>query len=777
LTLRKTTDSVGRAPFVIFCLLGLLLSPAFPAQIPAPATELRGTVRDAKTKEPIPNALVKVIEPGKKSLTDKDGGFQVRGLTPGTYSLEFSAAGYRTLVRKDISLQEGHSIVLSVELEVALPRLNEQVTVTGTPIPTAGQPAVSVRKVDQLEITRTPASFRDLSRVLSSIPGATQVSEKSNDLIVRGGSPWENGFYVDNIPIPNINHFQNQAGVGGAIGVLDVSLIDNIDFYTGGFPAAYGDRMSSIVDIRFREGARDRIRSRLNLHLAGFGGAVEGPLFKGKASFVLSARRGYYDLIAKLLGYAVAPNYGDIHFKFTVDLDARNKLTLLNIFGASRLSYDLETAVEEGLNASLDYRTGQNTVGLNWLRTSDRGYSNTSLSYSAFKNSATIVAVNPEAASSKYSATDEGKGEVVLRNVNVVQIRSRSQLEFGVELKAERFDFNNYISNYVNRWEIEMPPLDAQGTDAAWKSALFATWIYRPFEILSVSLGARTDYFSLTQAWHVAPRLSASFKILDRLTLKAAWGIYDQGLPLFLTAENPENRKKRDPYTTQVIAGLRYDLGNDTQLIFEAYAKDYGNVPLTPDDPTNYVLDSGVDFGFYRTYSVLYDTGLARAQGFEILLQKKTADKLYGILSAAVGRTRYRDYTGTWRYRIIDYQYLISAVGGYKPNDKWTFGGRLKLAGGRPYTPYDVERSTALNRGILDKTQVLAKRYPPFMSLSVQANRQFRYKRSVLNVYISVMNLLNQKNVDRYFWDRVHNQMGTVYQAPIVPEFGIEYIF
>ena len=777
MTLRKTTDSVGRAPFVIFCLLGLLLSPAFPAQIPAPATELRGTVRDAKTKEPIPNALVKVIEPGKKSLTDKDGGFQVRGLTPGTYSLEFSAAGYRTLVRKDISLQEGHSIVLSVELEVALPRLNEQVTVTGTPIPTAGQPAVSVRKVDQLEITRTPASFRDLSRVLSSIPGATQVSEKSNDLIVRGGSPWENGFYVDNIPIPNINHFQNQAGVGGAIGVLDVSLIDNIDFYTGGFPAAYGDRMSSIVDIRFREGARDRIRSRLNLHLAGFGGAVEGPLFKGKASFVLSARRGYYDLIAKLLGYAVAPNYGDIHFKFTVDLDARNKLTLLNIFGASRLSYDLETAVEEGLNASLDYRTGQNTVGLNWLRTSDRGYSNTSLSYSAFKNSATIVAVNPEAASSKYSATDEGKGEVVLRNVNVVQIRSRSQLEFGVELKAERFDFNNYISNYVNRWEIEMPPLDAQGTDAAWKSALFATWIYRPFEILSVSLGARTDYFSLTQAWHVAPRLSASFKILDRLTLKAAWGIYDQGLPLFLTAENPENRKKRDPYTTQVIAGLRYDLGNDTQLIFEAYAKDYGNVPLTPDDPTNYVLDSGVDFGFYRTYSVLYDTGLARAQGFEILLQKKTADKLYGILSAAVGRTRYRDYTGTWRYRIIDYQYLISAVGGYKPNDKWTFGGRLKLAGGRPYTPYDVERSTALNRGSLDKTQVLAKRYPPFMSLSVQANRQFRYKRSVLNVYISVMNLLNQKNVDRYFWDRVHNQMGTVYQAPIVPEFGIEYIF
>lgn len=775
--IRNTIELAARVPCLGLCILFFLLPPALTGQIPAPATELRGTVRDAKTKESIPNAQVKVIEPGNTSFTDKDGGFQVRGLTPGTYSLEFSAAGYRTLVRKDISLQGGQSMVLSVELEVDLPRLNEQVTVTGTPIPTAGQPVVSDRKVDQLEITRTPASFRDLSRILSSIPGATQVSEKSNDLIVRGGSPWENGFYVDNIPIPNINHFQNQAGVGGAIGVLDVSLIDNVDFYTGGFSAAYGDRMSSIIDIRFREGARDRIRGRLNLHLVGLGGSVEGPLFKGKGSFVLSARRGYYDLIAKLIGYAVAPNFGDFHFKFTVDLNARNKITLLNIFGASRLSYDLETAVEEGLNASLDYRTGQNTVGLNWLRTGERGYSNTSLSYSAFKNSATIVAVNPESTSSKYSATDEGKGEVVLRHVNIVQIRPRSQLEFGLELKAERFDFNNYIAEYVNRWEIEMPPLDARGTDSAWKSALFATWITSPFEILSVSLGVRTDYFSLTRTWHIAPRISASFKILDRLSLKAAWGIYDQGLPLFLTAENPENRKKQDPYATHVIAGLRYDLGNDTHLVFEAYAKDYGNVLLTPDDPTNYVLDSGIDFGFYRTYSVLYDTGLARAQGFEILLQKKTADKLYGILSAALGRTRYRDYTGIWRYRSIDNPYLISAVGGYKPNDKWAFSGRLKLAGGRPYTPYDVERSTALNRGILDRTQALAKRYPPFMSLSVQANRQFRYKRSVLNVYVSVMNLLNQKNINKYIWDRIHNRQGTIYQGPIVPEFGIEYAF
>jgi hypothetical protein len=755
----------------------LLLVPVLQAQVPSASAELRGRVLDAKTKEPIPNALVRIVKPEHKVLADGQGQFSFRDLRPGTYALEFSAAGYRTQLREGIQLQGGLSTALVVELEVVQPRLDRQVIVTGKVVPTTDGPIAGTRKVGQVEMTRTPASFRDLSRILSAVPGASQSSEKTNDLIVRGGSPWENGFYVDNIPLPNINHFQNQAGVGGAIGVLDVSLIEDVDFYTGGFSVAYGDRMSSIVDIRFREGARDRVRARLNLALAGFSGSVEGPLFKGKASFVLSARRCYYDLITKIIGLGVAPNFGDLHFKLVYDLDARNKITLLNIFGVSTLAYDLETAVKEGFNSSLDYGTGQNTIGLNWLRTWDRGYSNTSLSYSTFKNSATIVAVNPDTAGSKYSATEEGKGEIVLRNVNIVQAGPRSKLEFGIEAKSERFNFDNYLSSYINHWDTEIAPLLARGTFRAWKSGLFAAWIYSPAKALAVSLGARADHFSLTRAWHLAPRVSVSLKLNDRLAINAAWGIYDQGLPLFLTAENPENRKKRDPFATHAIAGLKLDLKDGTQIVLEAYEKKYRNTPLTPDDPTNFLLDSGVDFGFYRTYSILYDNGIARARGIEFLIQKKTMDKLYGVLSAGLSRTEFRDESGIWRPRIIDRQYLITAIGGFAPNERWAFSGRWRLAGGRPYTPYDIRRSSELNRGIFERTQVLARRFPPFMSLSLQANRQFRFKRSALNVYVSVMNASNRKNVERYFWDRIHNRPGTVYQAPLVPEFGIEYVF
>lgn len=773
----KTFIAEARSAWSILCFAFLSVCPIVHAQVPDSFAELRGTIRDAKNKEPIPAALVRLRGTDRRAIADKEGRFAFRGLGPGTYSPEFSAAGYATLRRGEVSCQLGKPVVLDVELEPAIPRLDEKVLVVGTAIPAAGQPAVSERKVDQLDITRTPASFRDLSRVLTSLPGASQVSEKANDLIVRGGSPWENGYYVDNIPVSNINHFQNQAGVGGALGILDVSLIEGVNFYSGGFSAAYGDRMSSIIDIRFREGARDRLRGRLNLHLAGFGGSMEGPLFNSRASFILSVRRGYYDVMAKILGYDVAPNYGDIHFKFTYDFDPRNKLTILNIYGASRLSYDLETAVQEGFNSSLDYTAAQNTTGLNWLRTWDRGYSTTSLSYSVFKNSAAMAAVKPDSASSKYTATEEWKGEAVLRNVNILQIRPESRLEIGFELKAERFKFDNYVSAIINRWQIEMSPLDGAGTDTAWKSSLFTTWIYHPFEALSLSLGARADHFSHTGAWHIAPRLAAMFELLKKLTLKVAFGRYDQGFPLFVAAVNPENRTKRDPYAVHAIAGLSYDLGRDSQLVIEFYDKKYGDAPLTPDDPTNFVLDSGVDFGLYRTYSVLFDDGVARSRGIEIMFQKRSADKFYGIIGASLGWARYRDYTGIWRYRIIDNQYLVQAVGGYKANEKWAFTGRLKSAGGRPYTPYDIERSTELNRGILDRTRALAKRYPPYLSLSAQVNRQFRFKRSLLSVYVSVMNLFNRRNVDKYFWDRIHNRPGIIYQGPIIPEFGIEYVF
>jgi hypothetical protein len=763
----------GFSPGLAFLFLSGVLS----AQNPVPAAEIRGVILDAKTKEAVSGTVIRVSETKKSVLSGPDGRFSITGLAPGVYTLEITAAGFRRKILKDIALGEKQPALLTVELELDLPRLTEHVSVSGRAVEPAERTEAGVRSVSTVELTRMPATIRDLSRVLNSIPGASQVTDKTNDLVVRGGSPWENGFYVDHIPIPNINHFQNQSGVGGAIGVLDVTLIDSVDFYTGGFSAAYGDRMSSIIDIQLREGSRERTGYRANLHLAGIGGSIEGPLAPGRGSFLLSARRCYYDIITKFLKRTVSPNFTDIHLKMVYDIDPFNTLTVLDIYGASTLTYDLEEAISEGLNSIVDFDAHQNTIGLNWRRAWDRGFSDTSLSYSTFRNTADVTGVNPEAASASYTTTEEGTQALVLRNVNNLQTGERSQLEFGLEIVSERFDFDNHISGFVNRWETDIPPLDARGASRNWKTGLFASWIIRPFEALSLSLGLRGDYYSLPGAWHASPRLSAAFALAPGVTAKAAWGFYYQALPLFLTAENPENRLLRDPRAEHRLAGLEFKLGEDASLTLEVYDKIYRNAPLTPDDPTLFLLDSGVDFGFYRSYSVFTDDGLARASGLELLLQKKTDKGFYGLLSASLGRTRFRDEAGVWYPRIIDYGFLVSAIGGFKAGEKWAFSGRMRLIGGRPYTPYDLERSAVLQRGIFDKTRVLAERYPTYLNVSLQVNRQFRFRRSALNVYLSLWNVLNRKNLDKYIWDRVNNKPLTIYQAPFLPEFGIEYVF
>lgn len=743
-----------------------------------PSGVISGIILDQETRAPISGAVALVRETGLDIRSDEQGRFRLGPLVPGTYSLCARAEGYTETIIADLILEAGSRLQIEVLLVPSLPKIREEVTVTAKSRPRSQEEAGSVHRMESEQITRVPGSLKDVSRVLQVAPGVSHMTQKSNDLIVRGGSPWENGFYIDNIPVPNVNHFQSQATSGGVIGVIDSSLIRDVEFHTGGFASLYGSRMSSVVDIRFREGDRNHRQTWLDLNITGFGARMEGPLGKGRGSWILGAKRSYHDLAAKAVGLGIAPRFGDAHLKIAYDIGSRHRITLLNIYGDSRITYDLEHAVERGFNTDLDFSTRQNTLGVNWQAGwSDRLFSETSVSYSFFKNFYSADAVEPGSASRDYRVTEEFSGTANLRNVNSLKLSERTLLEFGAEYRWERLDYSNYASEYMNRWGSLMAEALARGRISAGVGAAYMTWIWRPLEQLTTSLGARAEYFSLNRHWMLAPRLSANLQLTPRLSFRGAWGYYYQTLPLFLLSGHPENRGNQDPRAEHIVLGLRYAPSEDVICSLEAFNKSYTHLPLASEDPSRFVLDSGLDFGFFRSYNQLLDSGAATCRGLELLVRKRTLDNLYGLLSVSLFRSRFKDLGGVWRNRINDNQYLLTLLAGYRPNDRWNLSLRLSLAGGIPYTPYDEERSAFFNRGILDQEHVLARRYPSYLSLDLRGERRFALGNGWLDVYLGVMNILNRKNVERYFWDMVDNQVGVIHQAPILPVFGLAWTF
>lgn len=740
--------------------------------------DLSGQVINKRTKLPLKDVVVVVLEKNIQTISDEKGNFCISGLPVGDYSVEFSLTGFKTFLLQNIRIFSQDSTRIDVELEEKAPPLSEHVTVFGTPLPSTSQLLVSGANMNSEIVSRIPGSIEDISRVLKIVPGTSHVNELSNDIIVRGGSPWENGVFIDNIQIPNINHFQRQGSSGGLIGIIDTSLIEDLSFYTGGFSVAFGNQMSSILDIRFREGTKDHFKAKLNLNTAGFGGSAEGPVFGKKGSWLLSLSRNYHDVVAKIFGSGVVPRFGAVHFKFSLDINPRNKISLINVYGNSQLSYDLEAAIEEGFHSYLNYNSRLNTLGINWHHSwKQKGYSNTSLSYSFFNTSYTISNVQTDSLAWDFMINDEFYDVIDLRNVNFYEIGKKNQIKFGFDLKYEKTDFFYYLPEHIDVFNELRHEAALKKVLGIAKGGLFFTLVHSPLKHLIASIGVRLDHIPYSGNFHFSPRFSTSYRLSNRIAVHGSLGVYYQTLPLFLLASHESAKMNSDPVAEHAILGMKYDLAPDTYFSVNIYNKQYKNLPVSLDDLALFIMDSGVDFRMFRPFDLLDDSGTAFSRGIELLLQKKTIDNFYGTISASFFRSRFKDVNGIWRNRISDNRYVLSVMGGYKPGEKWGFSGRWILAGGVPYTPFDIVRSEENNLPLINQDQINGKRYSPYMTVSIRVDRRFLFKKSSIDFYLSVLNLFNRKNVDRYFWNRIENRRDVIYQAPIIPLFGIEYNF
>jgi len=779
----ETMNKIILNALILFSLSRPGLDPAPPFLSPADAAaaglegSIQGRLIDADTQAPLISGNVTLMDTETGAATDPDGCYSIKNIAVGSYSIKFSYIGYESKTVTDVIVRSGR--ITTVDAELKLSALEtEAITVSAGYFTRTQDQPVSLVNFGYEEIRRAPGSAGDVSRILMSLPSVTVVNDQTNNLIVRGGSPMENTFYIDNIEIPNINHFPTQGYSGGPIGVINVDLIRDVDFFTGGFSAQYGGRLSSILQIELREGNRSEFDGQLDLNFAGFGGVAEGPLSGGRGSWLLSIRRSYLDLVVETLdvGSTVAPRYGDAQWKVTWDANPRHHLTWLGVLSDDHNSPDRDIAIENDMVHYGNQDIAEGTVGINWRAVWDRrGYSNTSLALTSSKIDEDFFETNTGIHTIRNRSDEK---TLKFRNVNHFRLSPRLAAEFGLEAKHLMFDYDNRYGAMTDPLGAEAPVLILDREISASATGGFVNLQIDPLPGVSIVAGLRADHFDYNGGTRFSPRLSLTWRLSPLTSLYGSTGLFSQSLPLLLLSQNRDNSVLRDPRALHLVLGIEHLLTESTRFTAELYDKTYDFLPIDPDQPALFLIDA-VYFsnGLFSNYGRLLDSGAARSTGIELMVQKKLARNFYGLASASFFRSRYRDGLGNWRDRLFDNRILFSLEGGYKPNNRWEFSMRWIYAGGAPYTPFDLEASRRNRRAVLDDSRINAARYPDYHSLNLRFDRRFHFTGSNLVFYLSVWNAYDRKNLAGYFWNDAEGIQDRIYQWRILPIFGLEYEF
>lgn len=736
---------------------------------------IQGRLVDAATRAPLIGANVMIAQTQMGAASASDGAFAIERVPAGGYTLHFRYIGYEPLSKTDIIVRPGRVTFVEAALKMAAIEV-EEVLVRSGHFVASDEQAVSQTSFSHEEIRRAPGAAGDVSRIMMALPGVASINDQSNSLVVRGGSPVENAFFVDNIEIPNINHFPTQGASGGPIGLIHVDFIRDVDFAAGGFGAGYGDRLSSVLAISFREGMRQRHAAQLDLNFAGFGGLVEGPLISQKGSYLFAVRRSYLDVLIKAIdtGTSVAPRYGDLQGKLVYDLSPRHQLSLLAIWGDDHNNPDAEAAEQNDMLTYGNQDIVEGTTGLNWRALwGDNAYSETSLALNSTRFDEDHFETNSGLQLVRNRSLEQ---HLRLRNLNFIRLSRRHAIEFGANLDALRAAYDNAYAAGTDALGNPAPALLVDHTLRGHKLGLFAIYHAKLMPDLSTSFGMRADYFSHGDKLTVSPRAGFSYQLTERTSFDGAAGIYRQSLPLLLLAQNRQGAELPDLRAVHWVLGLKHLLTEDTRLTLELYRKDYDFFPINPAQPSLFLIDElFYRYGFFLGHEQLRASGVARSQGVEVMLQKKLATTIHGIVSASYFTSRYHSGDGIWRKRVFENGLIFSVQGGYRPSKNWELGLRWIYAGGPPYTPLDVPASQGLGRAVLDSSRVNAARFPAYHSLNLRIDRRFHFAGSSLVAYLSIWNAYNRKNIASYTWSEKERRQKAIYQWGILPIFGLEF--
>lgn len=734
-------------------LLGLLTTVS--AQ---PTHRIKGTVIDKASRQPLEFINVLVLELGRGGVTDAEGHFNIGEVPPGIYRLQASAVGYKTILTPEYIVST-KDLTIQIETEENLTEL-EGVTVTASPFRRDPESPVGLRVIGLQEIEKSPGANRDISRIVQSYPGiAFSPAGYRNDLIVRGGSPSENRFYLDGVEIPNINHFSTQGASGGPVGIINADLIREVNFYTGAFPTDRGNAMSSVLDFKLRDGDMERNSLKATLGASEVSLASNGHIGK-KTSYLVSVRQSYLQFLFDMLGLPFLPTFTDAQFKLKTRFNANNELTILGLGGIDNMKLNTKLDGEKAeyiLSYLPKIQQETFTLGAVYRHYAGIHVQSVVVSHSYLNNRNTKYLNNDESSTDNLSLKLRSVEQETKFRIENTSTFGNWKINFGANLDYSQYTNTTFQRVYID----EGRTFDYHTYLGMWRWGIFGTINYATTdERFTASLGVRTDANNFSSGMkgmgdQLSPRLSLSYRLTDGLYLSGNAGLYYQLPPYTGLGFKDNNGAWVNKYlrymsVSQESLGLSWHPGNTFELSAEGFYKQYDKIPFSIADGIPLAC-KGNDYGVIGN-EALSSTAQGRAYGIEILMKWLIAKKLNLASSFTLFKSEYRNnkqseyIASAW-----DNRYIFNMSGTYNFPHNWSLGMKISCIGGAPYTPYDVEKSSlvtawnAQGRPYYDYTKYNTGRLPAFGQLDVRVDKTFYLKRCMLGFYIDLQNVTNSK--------------------------------
>ncbi len=794
---------------------------------------LSGRIINRDTQQPLRGSSVMLTGTSLGAAADQDGQFRIVGIPVGSYTIQARMMGYKTQSRANIHVVPLRETVINVALEPTV-LTGEGVTITAGYFERAPGATVSAMSVNYEEIRSDPVGAYDVMRMMQALPAVAGSADQTNEIIVRGGGPRENLFVMDNLDIPYPNHFPNQSEGGGPIVMVNSEFVERIDFYAGAFPAKYGDRLSSVMDVSLREGSRNRRLAEFSFNMAGIGLLLEGPFTK-QGSYLASYNRSFLDFVIESTGLTAIPKYSATQAKFVYDIDRRQKLTVNFLSGTDAINIDGSQDYQAGTPEIIEFASNQTLIGATYKNLlSERGYTIWSLSHARTNFDLELYHESGSGEHVTNYNKDNIESETTLKGDWFYHPTRKLELSTGINFKSIKLDYQDqssgnpvilyaygldslsatgpvsrsvFYSEYFNNPATVVLPFDTLQAAEPWsrqnplrflKTGLYGQVQWRPGLRLSLTLGGRLEYVGAIEAANISPRAALRYEFTDRLAFNASAGRYYQS-PYYdqMIGEDDVVPDLGNFYADQGVLGLEYLARADIRGTLEVYYKSYDDMIITQAQTT---LDTADSFDGW------VNAGAGRSYGAEIFLQKKFTNQWYGTFSYSKSVAegvdpRYHDETRYYPW-IYDYGDILTLIGGYKirymdydwyqrykntiwakalswipimPSDEYEISFRARYMGGRPYTPkvYDHNVRQWYTNQAQDKN---TERFDYYLRFDVMVLQRFYFKKMNLVAFWDIMNVFDRNNP----WDYFYRDDGTkeqVWQYKTFPVGGLTLEF
>ena len=723
---------------------------------------VRGKVVNASSNVGLPLVKIQLLDQQIGAISSEDGSYEIKGIAPGVYSFKASYPGFKDQIINEITVTNARSIDLDFFLEVVVVEQKE-VTIRANRFQRNVESPLSLKSLNATEIERLPGANRDVSKVIAALPGVASRATFRNDIIIRGGSPGENKFYLDGIEVPNINHFATQGSSGGPVGLLNVNFIREVDFYSGAFPANRANGLSSVISFKQKDGNKDGLITNFALGSSDAALTFDGPIGK-KVNFIFSARRSYLQFLFAALKLPILPTYNDFQYKVNVKLNDKNKISFIGLGAID--DFRLNTTVNDKITDTIqreynNFILGNLSLQKQWNYTLGINYSHTS------KNSVQTIVLSRNMlnnTSSRYKDFIETKAN---------KLQDYSSFEAENKLRMEHTYLNNgwkwnvglgyeyarYFNSTFNKITVQGSPLtiDFKSDLFMSKAAVFSQLSKGFFgEKVNLSLGIRSDISNYSSGMmnpfnQLSPSFSINYRITPSFALNANVARYHQ-LPSYTIlgyrdmAGDLVNKSNNLTYiqADHFVFGAEYLTKLNSRFTLEGFFKKYDKYPFSIKDSIS-LANVGSDFGIVGNEAVSSNSK-GRTYGAEFLYQQKLFKGFYAILAYTFVVSEFKDKNNLYVPTAWDSKNIVSFTGGKRFKKGWEVGFRWLFSGGSPYTPYDVETSTLKQNwdingfGILDYNALNTKRESSFHQLNVRVDKKIFLNRMNLNFYLDIQN-------------------------------------